>query len=141
MNDQWWSDGEARLLTRMAAEFQSAGAIAKALTAEGKAVSRAAVIGKAHRLGVKLKSPQQPERMARMVQQRKRAKPSPPALAPAPLKAHPGYEFLKVPPFGCLMEVGNSSAVRDFLFCGEPRAVKSSYCPRHNSMTLPRRPA
>jgi GcrA cell cycle regulator len=115
-----WTDERIADLRRLWAQGLSASQIAKRLGGE---VSRNAVIGKAHRLGLAGRpSPIRGEAKPRS----KAAPPPPPAAAAA--AAAPAAPRRKGP--GCQWPIGDPST-QEFAFCGESSEPGRPYCAKH----------
>ena len=137
-----WTDDRVAILSKLWAEGLSASQIAAKLGG----VTRNAVIGKVHRLGLsgrakpKRKTAKQAPRMTRPVRKRvpakRRAAPRPaPAPAPAPLQAKPlpNGEFatiLTITEHLCKWPLGDP-ATSDFRFCGRSTDKGEPYCKSH----------
>jgi GcrA cell cycle regulator len=156
-----WTDERIGLLKKMWKEGKSAAEIAKTL---GKGVTRNAVIGKAHRMGlsgrpspIKKPAPAAKEKGAAPAQPRKEAapkdvkKPSLPnaGKAGSPALAKEAEELKKIEkeivPLGggvSLLELTERMCKwpigdpreADFTFCGRGIRVGTPYCPDHASM-------
>lgn len=146
-----WTDDRISLLKRMWKEGKSAADIAKAL---GKGVTRNAVIGKAHRMGLSGRpSPiKKPETKKAAAAPKKEAKAAPakkaaPAAKSAPAGPVREAEEIKrvekeaIPPGGgvalidltermCKWPIGDPREA-DFTFCGRPIRQGTPYCPEH----------
>lgn len=152
-----WTDERIALLKKMWKEGKSAAEIAKTL---GKGVTRNAVIGKAHRMGLSgrpspIKKPVPVKKEGAAAAPRKEVKEVKKAAAPAQGgKANPGFqkeaEELKkiekeIVPLGggvslleltermCKWPIGDPREA-DFTFCGRGIRVGTPYCPDHASM-------
>ncbi len=153
-----WTDERINLLKKMWKEGKSAADIAKML---GKGVTRNAVIGKAHRMGLSgrpspIKKPAPPARKetgkkaaAPVKAPAKKASPAPvpalknPALAKeveelkkiekeiAPLGG--GVALLDLTERMCKWPIGDPREP-DFTFCGHPIRPGTPYCPPHAAM-------
>ena len=132
-----WTDERVETLKRMWAEGQSASQIAKELGG----VTRNAVIGKVHRLGLSNRNDEAPEAAAPAAPE---AKPAPAAAAPKPAPAAPGRAAYRIapcpagPPAGIGLELlgglrrSRSTAVPAILhrFCGQlPEHLRPSRVP------------
>ena len=153
-----WTDERIALLKKMWKEGKSAAEIAKTL---GKGVTRNAVIGKAHRMGlsgrpspIKKPVPAKKEGTAAAAP-RKETKEVSKKAAPAPAgKTNPGFvkeaeELKKIEkemvPLGggvsllelnermCKWPIGDPREA-DFTFCGRGIRVGTPYCPDHAAM-------
>ena len=117
-----WTDDRIELLRRLWDQGRSASQIADEL---GMGVSRNAVIGKAHRLGLRARpSPVKPEP----------ARPATPAPAPVK-KAKPAPKPTRVSLLDlneriCKWPIGHPGD-EDFHFCGRPVNPGTPYCPEH----------
>lgn len=152
-----WTDERIALLKKMWKEGKSAAEIAKTL---GKGVTRNAVIGKAHRMGlsgrpspIKKPTPVKKESSAAPAQARKEPKEAkkPPAApaGKAPALAKEAEELKKIEkeivPIGggvslleltermCKWPIGDPREA-DFTFCGRGIRPGTPYCPDHASM-------
>ena len=137
-----WTDDRVAILSKLWAEGLSASQIAAKLGG----VTRNAVIGKVHRLGLsgrakpKRKTAKPAPRMARPARKRvpakRRAAPRPaPAPAPVPLQAKPlpNGEFatiLTITEHLCKWPLGDPSS-SDFRFCGRSTDKGEPYCKAH----------
>ena len=138
-----WSDDRVATLRKLWAEGLSASQIAKQL---GQ-VSRNAVIGKVHRLGLCGRAtPSRPaKRQVRAARQRAfpsppRAvlapaprPPSPPPLAPLVLEDGKAATVLSLTDSMCRFPIGDPDAA-DFAFCGRGRDGVGSYCAEHHRL-------
>jgi len=116
-----WTEDRVGALKKLWLEGQSASQIAKAL---GGGVTRNAVIGKVHRLGLSGRAaPSQPARTT--------FRPARPrAAAPAPTPELPGTAtVLTLGAHMCKWPIGDPST-SDFSFCGR-RASEGVYCVEH----------
>jgi GcrA cell cycle regulator len=160
-----WTDERIETLRRLWAEGHSASQIASALGG----VSRNAVIGKIHRLGlsgrVKAAKPRA-ARTARAEQTAPPARPAAPPMAartmavgstvvkvverfePVPLPPaearvvplHGGITLLDLKPTSCRWPLGDP-AQEDFRFCGTKTAPGETYCSCHAEVAFPARRA
>jgi len=119
MTESNWSEDRITTLTSLWLNGLSASQIAKQLGG----VTRNAVIGKVHRLGLSGRA--QPSRTARL------------ARAPAPARPQPAAEGPGLVPslaalgaHACKWPIGDPKAA-DFSFCG--RLANGSYCPSHQA--------
>lgn len=151
-----WTDDRIALLKRMWKEGKSAAEIAKAV---GKGVTRNAVIGKAHRMGLSgrpspIKKPEAaPKKTAAAAPARKEAKGAPAKKTAAassgmknaaPPREEPEFKKFEkevVPPGGgialidltermCKWPIGDPRDA-DFIFCGLGIRPGTPYCPMH----------
>jgi GcrA cell cycle regulator len=152
-----WTDERIALLKKMWKEGKSAAEIAKTL---GKGVTRNAVIGKAHRMGLSgrpspIKKPTPAtKKEAAAAPARKETKDVKKAAAPAGGKANPalakeaeelkkiekeivplggGVSLLELTERMCKWPIGDPREA-DFTFCGRGIRVGTPYCPDHASM-------
>jgi GcrA cell cycle regulator len=132
-----WTDARIEILTRLWREGQSASAIARQLGG----VTRNAVIGKVHRLGVAGRAIPAPPGVRRAVrpprpQRRLRPPPRPRRLAAEPAPSDPGLsgtsDTLAVGAHACRWPIGDPKAA-GFALCGRP-AVRGAYCAHHGAM-------
>ncbi len=115
-----WTDERIGDLRRLWAQGLSASQIAKRL---GNEITRNAVIGKAHRLGLASRpSPIQGEPRPRA------AAPPPPPPRPAAAPAAASAARHKGP--SCQWPIGDPSS-QEFAFCGEPSEPGRPYCAKH----------
>ena len=146
-----WTDDRVGALKKLWLEGQSASQIAKAL---GGGVTRNAVIGKVHRLGLSGRAaPSQPARTTATTFRATRPRPTPPA-APAPRRAEAvqprptapapaptpsvSREILDLPGTATVMTLGahmckgpiGDPSSREFSFCGR-RSSEGVYCVEH----------
>jgi len=136
MTESNWSEDRITTLTSLWLNGLSASQIAKQLGG----VTRNAVIGKVHRLGLSGRA--QPSRTARLARAPRRAasapRPRPLArVAPAPARPQPAAEGPGLVPslaalgaHACKWPIGDPKAA-DFSFCG--RLANGSYCPSHQA--------
>jgi GcrA cell cycle regulator len=143
-----WNDERITELTRMWREGLSASQVARQLGG----VSRSAVIGKVHRLGIAGRSlPSRPRNSGGRPANAVRASPGralrKPVLHRAPRPAPPPTMAFEVPATAtiltlvedsCRWPIGNPDEA-GFGFCGRPRLGGGSYCQGHGSMALRRR--
>jgi GcrA cell cycle regulator len=147
-----WTDDRVGALKKLWLEGQSASQIAKAL---GGGVTRNAVIGKVHRLGLSGRAaPSQPARTTSAATFRPaRPRPTPPVQQAAPRRAEvvaprpiiaapaapaPSREILDLPGTATVMTLGahmckwpiGDPSSREFSFCGR-RASEGVYCGEH----------
>jgi GcrA cell cycle regulator len=106
-----WTDEKVELLTRLWQQGKSASEI----SAELGDVTRNAVIGKAHRLGLA-------------------SRPSPIKRQPKPAPVEPiGVKLIDLTERMCKWPIGDP-ATPGFRFCGKPSATGQSYCEGHMAM-------
>jgi GcrA cell cycle regulator len=139
MSQAVWSDDRVTTLTLLWRDGQSASQIAKALGA----VTRNAVIGKIHRLGLSgrpapsLPAPVRAVRPPRPPVQAQRHRPKgPPARAAAPGAPEGSGMIASVTALGahtCRWPIGDPKA-QDFSFCG--RLAHGPYCPAHTAQAV-----
>ena len=148
-----WNDERTAALKQMWLEGMSASQVARQLGG----VSRNAVIGKVHRLGLNSREvpsrprslggrPAGPARARTTVVQARRVTPtSTPRPAPvrAPIRVFdpdvgPTASLLTLSPEGCRWPIGDP-AEADFGFCGRERGGSGSYCEGHGQAALRRR--
>lgn len=141
MTSQGWTNDRVETLKRLWLEGHSAGQVAKQLGG----VSRNAVIGKLHRLGLTgVRAPAaRPRRIAgasarsrRPMTPRRRAKPlSPPPVAALPAigPVEPGLvrDATGLGLHVCKWPIGDPQAV-DFSYCGRQALGEGPYCPTHD---------
>ena len=133
-----WTDDRVQTLARLWADGLSASQIALSLGG----VTRNAVIGKIHRLGLSGRArPTAPgARLAKPEPKRRRR---PARRLPAPVRAAPAPAALAAPETGlasvlsirrgqCRWPIGEPLA-DDFRLCGRP-AVRGAYCPAHGAL-------
>ena len=147
----WTEDATARLRELWCGEGLTASAIAKDLSARaGVPLSRNAVIGKLHRLGLSeadrpRKPEPEPEALPPAAPDPVEHLPfQPPAARARPAKAAaaapqlPGVGLFEVRLFGCRWPVSDSP---NFRFCGEPfdPANTYSWCPAHMEQGIDQR--
>ncbi|MEZ0223333.1 MAG: GcrA family cell cycle regulator [Alphaproteobacteria bacterium] len=151
-----WTDERIALLKKMWKEGKSAAEIAKTL---GKGVTRNAVIGKAHRMGLSgrpspIKKPAPAKKEAAAAPARKETKDIKKAAPAAGGKANPalakeaeelkkiekeivplggGVSLLELTERMCKWPIGDPREA-DFTFCGRGIRVGTPYCPDHASM-------
>jgi GcrA cell cycle regulator len=141
MSEAGWSDERVTTLTLLWRDGQSASQIAKALGG----VTRNAVIGKIHRLGLSGRpAPSRPGQVrtahsARLPRAAKPRRPKIPAVlraAPAPPE-DPGViaSLMGLGAHTCRWPIGDPKA-EDFSFCG--RLAKGPYCPAHKTQAVRR---
>jgi GcrA cell cycle regulator len=117
------------------------------LTAEQMArrlgISRNALIGKAHRLGLSTHKARVAKPQRRKLAPKMKPLPPPPIVEEDPVPAEPefaGVELLALGPKACRYPQGDGVPYR---FCGAPQLEGSSYCPYHQCVCyhpLSRRP-
>jgi len=148
-----WNDERTAALKQMWMEGMSASQVARQLGG----VSRNAVIGKVHRLGLNSRDvPSRPRSLggrpagsggvrATVVQARRATPAATPRPAPvrAPVRVFdmelaPTASLLSLTADGCRWPIGDP-AERDFGFCGRERCGAGSYCEGHASAALRRR--
>jgi GcrA cell cycle regulator len=142
MATQGWTDDRVEMLTQLWLSGHSAAQVALALGG----VSRNAVIGKLHRLGLtgvraaasrprriapSAARPQRPIRWGAT----KRATTSSPAAAPAPIPVEPGLvrDTTGLRLHVCKWPIGDPQAA-DFSFCGRRALGGGPYCPEHHRL-------
>lgn len=145
-----WTAARIAKLKALHAEGKSAGIIAGLLCEAGVPVSRNAVIGKIHRLGLETRTPMKrtarPSRAARKPAQRRIPVPEPVApRAPEPLAPEPpvvavepetpttgpvNLMALRFPVSQCRWIDGEPAGTAT-VYCGAPVVEASSYCPEH----------
>ena len=141
-----WTDERVEKLKKMWGEGQSASQIAKELGG----VTRNAVIGKVHRLGLSGRAtPAKPQRgcgpaserreetaMAKPVRQDiKPVIPEPESIAPLVLESGDCTTVATIKNNMCKWPIGDP-AKDDFHFCGQPAATGKSYCTYHARMAF-----
>jgi GcrA cell cycle regulator len=136
MTESNWSEDRITTLTSLWQSGLSASQIAKALGG----VTRNAVIGKIHRLGLSGRA--QPSRPVRLVQPSRRATPpsrpravarvAPSPARPQPVLKGPGLvtSLALLGAHACKWPIGDPKG-EDFSFCG--RRANGSYCPSHKA--------
>jgi len=150
-----WNDERTAALKQMWLEGMSASQVARQLGG----VSRNAVIGKVHRLGLNSREvpsrprslggrPAGPARSRTSVVQARRATPAPAAAPRAPVVRAPVRVFdpdvsptaslLTLGADGCRWPIGDP-AESGFGFCGRERCGSGSYCEGHGQTALRRR--
>jgi GcrA cell cycle regulator len=139
MSQAGWSDDRVTTLTLLWRDGQSASQIAKALGG----VTRNAVIGKIHRLGLSGRpAPSRPARVraVRPARLPAAAKPHRPKIAPVFLATPATLEgpgvIASLTALGahtCRWPIGDPTA-EDFSFCG--RLAKGPYCPAHKTQAV-----
>jgi len=145
-----WTDERIALLTRLWQEGQSASQVARQLGS----VSRSAVIGKIHRLGIAGRDraasprslggrpPKAPRPMS-VTSRRLGEGHAPRAPRPAPyvaFEADATATLITLSDHGCRWPIGDPDQA-EFGFCGRQRAGRSSYCEGHSPMASRRRTA
>ena len=133
----WTQEAIAELTQRWTVKGESSGQIAKAM---GGKLSRSAVIGKLHRLGIqgnRTVRPEPPKVRLEAARQPPMPYVSKLAEAPGPRSA----SLLWLPGLGCKFPVGTALPGRadELLFCGEQRERGESYCTRHANICRPGR--
>jgi len=138
-----WNDLRIEELAKMWRAGFSASQVARQLGG----VSRSAVIGKVHRLGISFRSPPsgprsqgaRPVKVARASAggvRRSISPPHAPVFAPAPsVELLPTATVLTLTESSCRWPIGDPSQA-EFGFCGRERAGKGPYCQGHGSMGL-----
>jgi len=143
-----WNDERTALLTRLWREGHSAAQVARQL----QGVSRSAVIGKVHRLGIAGRDlPTAPRGLGARQRSAARAATStvrrcgdvraPRAPKPPPyvaFEANPTATLITLADHGCRWPIGEPDQA-DFGFCGRLRAGRGSYCQGHSPMASHRR--
>lgn len=143
-----WNEERITELTNMWREGLSASQVARRLGG----VSRSAVIGKVHRLGIAGRAlpsrprsqggrPPNPTRASPGGALRKPSAPRPPRASPAPLvvfDAPATATILTLVEDSCRWPIGDPGEA-SFGFCGRPRLGGGSYCQGHGPMALRRR--
>ena len=139
-----WNDERIAALILLWREGLSASQVARRLGG----VSRSAVIGKVHRLGIASREkPPRPRRVAERPSPRPRAlhRPArqvPPRAPVAPaqplFEAAPTATILTLTKSGCRWPIGDPAAA-DFGFCGRLKLCDSAYCAGHASIARRRR--
>ena len=139
-----WNDSRVAELTQMWREGFSASQVARQLGG----VSRSAVIGKIHRLGVSARSgPSRPRasggRPQAVARPRSRPSPSgerrwvaPSAPRPSPVETFEAFAtvtVLTLTETSCRWPIGHPDQA-EFGFCGQARAGKSPYCQGHGPL-------
>lgn len=137
-----WTDERISELTRMWREGLSASQVARRLGA----VSRSAVIGKVHRLGISAReTPTGPRPLGGRPPNLARRRPTneagarpaaPRAPRPtraAPFEVAPTANIQTLSAHGCRWPIGDPDDA-SFGFCGRLRAGRGSYCAGHSSM-------
>lgn len=141
-----WTDEQIARLTTLWT-IRSASEIAVALSVDGCDVSRNAVIGKAHRIGLSQKAvrPSQRHRPREIVraQPRKRqvnvvmirsvgAPPPPVPFIPRIVVTEPLHlTLMQLTDDVCKYECSGASDISDFTFCGNPVVSGTPYCAKH----------
>jgi len=145
-----WNDERIALLTRLWREGMSASQVARQL---GN-VSRSAVIGKVHRLGIAGRDlptlprnlggrPQKVARPASVTSRRLNEVRKPREPRPAPyivFEADPTATLITLSDHGCRWPIGDPDQA-GFGFCGRMRSGRGSYCEGHSPMASRRRAA
>jgi GcrA cell cycle regulator len=139
MSQAGWSDDRVITLKSLWLDGQSASQIAKALGG----VTRNAVIGKVHRLGLGGRaSPSRPGRVRAVRAPRpaaaaRRPRPKiPPVVAAAPAASEGPGTITAMTALGahtCRWPIGDPKA-EDFSFCG--RLANGAYCPAHKALAV-----
>jgi GcrA cell cycle regulator len=143
MTPQGWTDDRVETLKRLWLEGQTASQVARALGG----VSRNAVIGKLHRLGLTggRAAPARPRRIPgtsarsprpmRAPAPRVKASPALPAGFPEIEPTEPGLvrDAAALRPHVCRWPIGDPQAA-DFSFCGRPAHGDGPYCPTHDRL-------
>ena len=142
-----WNDERIALLTRLWREGHSAAQVARQL----QGVSRSAVIGKIHRLGIAGRNlPAAPRNLGNRQPPAARPASQPPRRAGevrAPRAPRPAFVVFEGGPtatlitladHGCRWPIGEPDQA-DFGFCGRLRAGRGSYCQGHSPMASHRR--
>jgi GcrA cell cycle regulator len=144
-----WTDERVTLLTRLWQEGLSAAQVARQL--EG--VSRSAVIGKVHRLGIASRSlPTPPRSLGNRPRKAPRAVNTgsrrlmdartphqPRALPYVVFEADPTATLITLGKHSCRWPIGDPDQA-DFGFCGRLRSGRGSYCEGHSPMASRRGP-
>ncbi|MBJ7411438.1 MAG: GcrA cell cycle regulator [Phenylobacterium sp.] len=132
-----WTDDRIKILTKLWADGRSASAIARELGG----VTRNAVIGKVHRLGLGgratparpgTRRPRAPkaERPAARLRRAPVPKPWPVVVEPVPVAGT--ADVISVGPHMCRWPIGDPM-VESFALCGRP-AVRGAYCASHGAI-------
>jgi GcrA cell cycle regulator len=140
-----WNDLRIAELTKMWSEGFSASQVARQLGG----VSRSAVIGKIHRLGISARlGPARPRapggrppRLARVSSsgERRKIAPGPPRPTPAAIyEVFATATVLTLTEASCRWPIGHPNQA-EFGFCGRERAGKSPYCDGHAPIGLRQR--
>jgi GcrA cell cycle regulator len=143
-----WNEERIEALARLWREGLSASQVARQLGG----ISRSAVIGKVHRLGIAgRETPSRPRNLGGRPPSRIRVsaggtarRPSPPRAprTPAPPRAvfevAPTATILTLSEHGCRWPIGDPDEA-GFGFCGRLRSGHAAYCAGHASMALSRR--
>ena len=142
-----WNDERIAALTRLWGDGYSAAQVARELGG----VSRSAVIGKIHRLGIAgRKAPSRPRAIssraaatARSTSHGGRRKTSVqplrrPATPSAPFEVAPTATLTTLTEHGCRWPIGDPGE-DGFGFCGRLRTGRGAYCQGHTPMSLGRR--
>ena len=130
----FWTEEREAELRKLWTDGQSGGVIAKKLN-----ISRNAIIGKVHRLG--LPKRQSTCRIVRIPARRKIAPARPaPAISVTPLPPEPPapatalrLSIMQLTDFTCKCGLGDPKHA-DFAFCGLPVKPGSRYCPDHHPL-------
>jgi GcrA cell cycle regulator len=132
MIQYYWSDDRVKQLKRLWQEGLSASQVARALGG----VSRSAVIGKVHRLGLAARgSSSQPTRQRTPRSLRPQLAKSAPTIAlvevdPLPLADGTFATMRTIDKHMCRWPIGNPISLQ-FHFCGRPNKANSPYCEAH----------
>jgi GcrA cell cycle regulator len=142
-----WNEERIEALARLWREGLSASQVARQLGG----VSRSAVIGKVHRLGIAGRdAPSRPQTLVGRPAGRSRASaggtrrqtapraPRPPVLPRAPFEAIATATIHTLTSHGCRWPIGDPDQA-DFGFCGRLRTGAGSYCEGHAPMAVRRR--
>jgi len=132
-----WNDERTATLRKLWLEGLSASQVARQLGG----VSRSAVIGKVHRLGITVRDvpsrPRASTRTAGRAQPRSRPVREPAAATPRPAlrlvelaEMTPTSTILALSTHSCRWPIGNPDA-NDFGFCGREKTARGSYCDDH----------
>lgn len=132
-----WPDAAVLTLRKLWGEGKAAPLIAKAISTPERVYTRNAVIGQAHRLGLKARAPVLPPKrrrapIVRRAPLRRRPRAAPRAM-PGPDPEYQGKpkSILEIGKHECRYTVRGSGHVGDpYLYCAAP-AVRGSYCARH----------
>lgn len=128
-----WSEARTQRAVKLWAEGYSASQISKELGG----VSRNAVIGKIHRMGLARKTPRPPKIARARPPRRAKAYAAPlqqaQPVAPEPLAPTLQVSLDQLNAFTCRWPIGDPQEA-DFSFCGRTCSAAETYCPGHRAL-------
>src|SRR5688572_26075348 len=125
MKPSAWTPERIETLKTLWAAHRSAAEIANEL---GGGLSRCAVLGKIHRLGLSSPAESRQRSLARKTAPAPKRPAKPVLVAPEPLN----IPFLALRPPQCRYAVNDAPP---YLFCGNPKQSLSPYCAYHHALT------